>query len=241
MAWGLVMCHRRTRLGCGRGRAGDPGVAERPGGLSSGGDSWSSFLPSTSAGSSGSGPRGSAGASGGQAQPPDPCGGQTEWQWSRKGSLRSPGSVVVGAGMSHTQELRSLKRRQPDWGGGGPGQALQAETAGRILGDKQEPDRLGGEGYCGRPPRSGRAETVRAWASARERPCEWPWRHSGGWVQTGGAEGWGSCPAHGQSLRFLPVSSRPSASLPEYLVTSLSPPRWLQMVKHLHAMQEMQI
>lgn len=57
----------------------------------------------------------------------------------------------------------------------------------------------------------------------------------------GAPRGGGSCPAHGQSLRFLPVSSRPSASLPEYLVTSPFSSPVAQMVKHLHAMQEMRI
>lgn len=88
----------------------EPGVAERPGGLSSVGTPGSSFLPSTSAGSSGSGPRGRCWGKRWPSTASDPCGGQTEWRWSRKGSLRSPGSVVVGAGMLYTQELRGVSK-----------------------------------------------------------------------------------------------------------------------------------
>lgn len=149
---------------------------------------------------------------------------------------RGGGGYVSHTGAEESQETPARLGR------GRSGQALQAETAGRILGDKQEPDRLGGEGYCGKPPTSGRAETVRAWASARERS---PVSGHGGIPEAGcrqGApRGGGSCPAHGQSLRFLPVSSRPSASLPEYLVASPFSSPVAQMVKHLHAMQEMRI
>ena len=169
------------------GKGWNPGVAERPGGLSSSGDSWKSFLPLTLAGSSGSGLHG---VCWGERWPRTafriPAGGQTEWRGPAKGGC-DPQGECRGAEESQETPVRL--------GRGRSGQALKAETTDRILGDKQEPDQLGGEGYCGRSPIRGRALTVRARASARERS---PVSGHGGVLEAGcrqgGVEGWGVLP-----------------------------------------------
>lgn len=72
-----------------------------------------------------------------------PAGGQTEWRWSCKGRLQPPGRVPWWAGrdVSHTraEESQEMPTRL---GKGRSGQALQAEAAGGILGEEQEPDQL---------------------------------------------------------------------------------------------------
>ena len=188
------------RCVCGQGRGGTQGSLRGWVACPPVGTPGSSFRPSPSAGSSGSGP---CGRCWGEWWPRTafriPAGGQTEWHGPAKGGCDPQGEC---RGAEESQETPARLGR------GRSGQALQAETACRILGDKQEPDLLGGEGYCGRSLIRGRAQTVRAWASVRERS---PVSGHGGVLEAGCRQGvWrggGSCPAHDQGLCFLPVSS----------------------------------
>ena len=223
---------------CGQGRGGTQGSLRGWVACPPVGTPGSSFRPSPSAGSSGSGP---CGRCWGEWWPRTafriPAGGQTEWHGPAKGGCDPQGEC---RGAEESQETPARLGR------GRSGQALQAETACRILGDKQEPDLLGGEGYCGRSLIRGRAQTVRAWASVRERS---PVSGHGGVLEAGCRQGvWrGGGPAPptikdcASFLSYLLSPARPSASLPKYLVTSPFSSLVAQMVKNLQALQEMQI